>query len=508
MSNECFLAAHGVTKRYGAVTALAEADIEICGSEVMGLLGQNGAGKSTLTKILSGHVRADDGELTLMGRTVGAHELARPGSGISVMQQELSIVPTLSVGHNVFLGSPRLGRWAGPRSAARRAVEFLELAGVGHVDPAMPAGRLSIGEQQLVELARALAREARILILDEPTAALSDPEIRRVLGVVKSLREQGRAVVYISHRLDEVLELVDRVTVVRDGRTGPPIPRAELKLDSLITQMLGRPLEAMYPPHAARRPEREVLRLDGVRARGLDAPISLTVRAGEIVGLAGQLGSGAPALLEAIFGIRPLTAGTMALEDIPTRPRGPSRARAAGVAYCSGDRKLDGIFGVRSVRENLSALSLDRCATAGWIEPRRERRLADELASSFGVQSGRAHLRVDNLSGGNQQKVALAKWLGIGPRLLLVNEPTRGVDIGARAEIYRYIRGLADNGLAVMFASSDSDEALGLADLVASFYRGTLVRVQRADEIDVATLTHDLSAPPSLEPNGGHHDRL
>ena len=511
MTTENFLAARGVKKRYGAVVALAHADIEIRGGEVMGLLGQNGAGKSTLTKILSGHLRADAGELTLMGKHVSAHDLVRPGSGIAIMQQELSIVPTLSVGQNVFLGSSGLGRWAGPRTAARRAVEFLELAGLGHVDPRAPAGRLSVGEQQLVELARALARDARILILDEPTAALSDPEIRRVLDVVKGLRDQGRAIVYISHRLDEVLDLVDRVTVVRDGRTQPPILREGLELRTLITQMLGRPLEAMYPPGCAAALDRDVLRLNGVLAPGLDAPVSLSVRAGEIVGLAGQLGSGAPALLEAIVGVRPLTAGTLELEGVVTRPRGPRQATASGIAYCSDDRKLDGLFGVRPVQENLSALSLNRCSTAGWIQPREERRLADELATSFGVQPGRMGVRANSLSGGNQQKVALAKWLGIGPRMLLVNEPTRGVDVGARADIYTYIRSLADEGLAVMFASSDGDEVLGLADSVASFYRGTLVRIERAADLDLATLTHDLSAPPSQAGEGASvdvHDRV
>lgn len=322
-------AATRVTKRYGAFTAVDAVSLDVRPGEIVGLLGANGAGKSTLTKILAGRLRHDGGEVRLMGKPATAHDLARQGSGIAMMEQELSIVPTLSVGQNVFLGNPGLGHWFGPRKAAQRAAQFLDMAGVGHVDPMVAAGRLSIGEQQLVELARALARDARILILDEPTAALSDPEIRRVIEVVRTLRGQGRAIVYISHRLDEVMELVDAVTVVRDGRTLPSMPRAGLQLESLISQMLGRPLEAMYPAKAAAPTGRPVLRLDGVLAAGLDAPVSLSLEAGQIIGLAGQLGSAAPAVLEAIVGVRPVTSGTILLQDAPAKFRGPRHATAA-----------------------------------------------------------------------------------------------------------------------------------------------------------------------------------
>ena len=497
MTDAVLLQALGIRKQYGSVTALAHADFELRRGEVTGLLGQNGAGKSTLVKILSGRLKPDAGTVLLNGVAATQRDLARETSPIAIMEQELSIVPTLTVGQNVFLGNRRIGRWFGARKAARRAGEFLERAGVGHVDPLLPAGRLSVGEQQLVELARALARDAQVLILDEPTAALSDPEIQRVIEVVRQVRGEGRAVVYISHRLNEVRELADRTIVVRDGTTQQPIERDAFQLDRIIEAMLGRPLEAMYPSKAAGAAGAEVLRLDSVLTEGINTPVSLSLKAGTIVGLAGQLGSGAPALLEAIAGTRPLSAGSVAIGGAAARVRNPRDAKDRGIAYCSGDRKLDGVFAVRSVEENLTSPAIERCAHGGWISPVAERSLAEEISAAFGIDVRRMHYRVDSLSGGNQQKVAVGKWLAVRPNVLLMNEPTRGVDVGARADIYRFIRGLANEGLAIMFASSDADEVIGLADTVVSFYRSAVVRVAAACELDVAQLTRDLSSPPA-----------
>jgi ABC-type sugar transport system ATPase subunit len=503
MTSEPLLTARGLQKHYGSVIALANADVEIRQGEVLALLGQNGAGKSTLVNILSGHVHADAGELRLDGSPVTARELAGERSPVAVVQQELSVVPTMSVGENVFLANPDMGRWFSTRKAAKRAKPYLERSGLGDVDPMLSAGRLSIAEQQLVELARALARNARIVMLDEPTASLSDREIGRVLDVVRQLRSQGQSVVYISHRLDEVIEVADRAIVVRDGRSQPPMEGEDLKIDRIIEAMLGRPLEDLYPSGTRAAGDRELLRLDGVMAPGIDAPISFSLPAGEILGLAGQLGSAAVALIETLAAVRPLQAGTMTLDGAELRAAGPREAQRAGIAYCSGDRKGDGLFGVRSVQENLTAPALDRCTTAGVVSRKEERHMARELATAFGVDLRRLSSTVDGLSGGNQQKVALGKWAGIGPKLLLIHEPTRGVDVGARAEIYGYLRKLADDGMTIVFSSSDTDEVVGLADVVASFYRGRLVQWQRADRVDAATLAKDLSNPTEAAVAGG-----
>jgi ribose transport system ATP-binding protein len=497
------LEARHVSKRYGAVTALADASITLRRGEVMALLGQNGAGKSTLVSLLCGQQRIDSGELRYDGSPISAADLARIGSPVAVVQQEISLVPTMSVGENVFLGNASIGNWYSARTAAKRARPFLEMAGVGDIDPRIPAGRLSIGEQQLVELARALAREAQVVILDEPTAALSDPEIERVLAAVADLKKQNRAIVYISHRLDEVVKIADRVTIVRDGQSLEPLNGEDVRLERIIELMLGRKLEALYPESDRKPGHDELLRLENVTADGIDQPVSLAIAMGEIHGLAGQLGSAAAVLLEVIAGVRPLTSGSIYLRGQRLTSSNPAQAKRAGIAYCSGDRKLDGIFGVRSVQENLSAPGLTTVARAGWILKKAERKLSRSLADTFGVTAGRMGFSVESLSGGNQQKVVLAKWLGIEPALLLINEPTRGVDVGARSDIYRHLQRLADSGLTILFTASEADEVVGVADVVSSFYRGTYLGTDRASQLESERLEHMLSNPPTspaLEP--------
>jgi ribose transport system ATP-binding protein/rhamnose transport system ATP-binding protein len=486
------LALSGISKRYGSVRALDDVSFELREGEVMALLGENGAGKSTLVKILGGLVSPDAGSIEIGDEAVELRSAERARSaGIAVVQQELSLVPTLTAAENVFLGSARGGIWAA-RRLAEEARPFLRAVGLGELDALATVESLSVAERQLVEIARLLARQARILILDEPTAALSDVEIARVHRVVRRLADEGRSVIYVTHRLGEVFEIGDRATVFRNGRSQPPVDVATLSMDALIEMMLGRRLEEMFPPGAASYGE-ERLVVRGIEADGVTSPVSFSVRQGEIFGLAGQLGSGAPNVLRAIAGAQHLVAGEVLVDGEPLSGHTLSSAIGAGVAFCSGDRKLDGVFQIRTVTENLTAPALRRFSLHGWLSRRRERALAGELARFFVIDQSRLRFYARTLSGGNQQKVALAKWLSIRPRVLLVEEPTRGVDVGARAEIYAHIRRLADQGLAVVFASSDLPEVFGLADTVATFYRGELVRVAAASELDETTMMRDVT---------------
>jgi ribose transport system ATP-binding protein/rhamnose transport system ATP-binding protein len=496
LEREPLLRISGLSKSYGAIQALDAVDFQLDVGEVMALVGENGAGKSTLVKILAGLVRPDSGEIVLEGRAIAAGSALRH-AGIAVVQQELSLVPTMSAAENVFLGHPRARAIETPGGRVGRARPYLEQVGLGHIDASLPAAALVVAEQQLVEVARLLARDARILILDEPTAALSDTEIARVKGVVRSLIAENRSVIYITHRLGEVFELADRVTVFRNGRSQAAVAVSDLTADQLVERMLGRPLENLFPPRGPGVGE-AVAVIRGVLGPGLAAPVEFEARRGEIVGLAGQVGSGASALLQLLAGARVATSGALMMDGHAHRVDSPRAAKALGVAYCSGDRKLDGLFGIRSVTENLTAPALPRVSMAGFLSPLRERGLAGSLADYFRIDRRRLASRAATLSGGNQQKVALGKWLGIEPRLLLVDEPTRGVDVGARAEIYGHLRRLANEGLAIVFASSDSQEVLGLADSIITFYRGTEVSRYEAGAIDDVTLTRDITHPVRL----------
>jgi ribose transport system ATP-binding protein len=495
---ESYLRMEGISKRFGSIRALVDVAFEVRLGEVMALVGENGAGKSTLVKILVGLHRPDDGRILLEGRETDLSSVRRAEEArIAIVQQELSLVRTLSIAENVFLGDTRVPAWRTPGRLTAMAEPFLARVGLGGMDPRTPVAYLSVAERQLIEIARLIARDARILILDEPTAALSDREIARVMEVVRGVRAEGRSVVYVTHRLGEVFELADRVTVFRDGRSQEAVHVRDLDLDGLVERMLGGVLEHLYPPRSSGFGE-VVLQVRGLETPGLRAPVDLEVRSGEIVGLAGQLGSGSVALLRGLAGAAPRL-GSVLVRGTALRPHSIRRAVRAGVVFCSADRKDDGLFLQRSVVENLSSTALGRVSAGGWLSGRRERRLAGEIAQRFRVDATRLGSPAGTLSGGNQQKVALGKWLAPEPAVLVVDEPTRGVDVGARSEIYRHLRGLADSGLAIVFASSDMQEVLGLADTVATFYRGRPVNVSPVAETSASAVTREVMHPDDRE---------
>lgn len=494
-SGELILRMTGVSKRYGSLSALQDVDFTLARGEVMALLGENGAGKSTLVKILAGLERADAGSVEIEGQPIRlrspSHSLQ---AGVAYVTQELSIVGPLSVAENICLGGrAQEAVWTRAR-LAEQVKPFLTLVGLDSIDPSVPAGSLSVAQQQLVEIARLLSRNAQILILDEPTAALSDVEIEKVKAVVRKLASEGRSIIYVTHRLGEVFEIADRVTIFRNGRSFDPIDVESLDIEELIERMLGRRLEQMFPARSESFGS-TVLSLRGVMAPGLARPVSLELRQREILGLAGQLGSGANGVVRAVAGVVPPDSGSIELRGRPLQSGSIRDAIREGIAYCSDDRKRDGIFGVRNLFENFTSTALWRITVGGLLSRPREIKIATELANFFEVDKARLGRHAAKLSGGNQQKVALGKWLGIQPSILLVEEPTRGVDVGARAEIYRHLRKLANQGLAIIFVSSDNQEVLGLADTIATFFRGRLVRITSAESLGDDELLRDVTHP-------------
>lgn len=471
-----------IARNYGAIQALKGVDFELRRGEVMALVGENGAGKSTLVKIIGGFDNNHSGTIIRKGQRIQLGSPAQAEShGIAIAQQELSLIPTMTVAENVFLASPKARMWEGLRSKAKRARPYLDQVGLTDVDPMVRIDRLSVGEQHLVEVARLIARDAEILILDEPTAALGEAESRRILNMARRLADNGKSIIYVSHRMDEIFEIGDRVTVLRDGQSQPAIDISELNVHTLIERMLGRTLENMFPERDPDLTEgRVVLQIQELWPDGIIEPIQLEIRAGEILGLAGQLGSGSSYLLAALGGLRKSRSGQVGIALDETQgdhmrvfqPDSPAEAIRYQIAYCSSDRKLDGLFLERPIIENLSSPAMDRISTFGFLNHRKERRLALELAKAMTVDTRRLRDDAQVLSGGNQQKVTVGKWLAIEPKVLLIDEPTRGVDVGARAEIYRRLRDLADSGVAVVFASTDIQEITYLPDRIATFYRG------------------------------------
>lgn len=468
------LAMRGIQKRFGGVWALRGVDLTVRAGEVLALVGENGAGKSTLMEILCGNVRADAGDIIYAGQPVhfaGAREAAF--AGISIVHQELSLVPHLTVGENVFCARepviPVLG-FVNRRQLYRQAAEILKRFDLD-IAPNVRVGDLPVALQQMVEIAKALSLDCRVLVLDEPTSALTDRETDYLFDIVRRLRDQGVAVIYISHKLQEVFALADRVMVLRDGEHVGTRSLEEVDPDALVRMMVGRELGSGYPARDGVR-GRPVLRVEGLTRAPRFRDVSFEVHAGEILGLAGLVGAGRTDVARAIFGADPLDRGTVFLEGRRVTVHDPGVAIGLGIGYVPEDRKELGLFLGLSVQRNICAASLGENSVAGFMSPRRERRMAHRFVQRLRIRTPSLQEATYNLSGGNQQKVMLAKWLSIKPKVLIVDEPTRGVDVGAKAEVHTILRELARRGVAVLMISSELPEILGASDRILVMYEG------------------------------------
>ena len=471
------IALSGIGKSFPGVRALDGVSFDVRAGEVHALLGENGAGKSTLIKVISGVHRPDEGALAVDGRPVlfgNPQEAQR--AGIATIYQELLLFPDLSVAENIFLGHPPRGRfknidWQAMRREARSLLASLA---IHDLDVEATVGSLSVGNRQRVEIAKALSHNARVLIMDEPTAALTEHDVDRLFSIVRMLRERGVAIVYISHRLEEVFLLADRVTVLRDGGHVATKPVSETSHEDLISMMVGRRIDAMFPKLPANLGD-PVLEVRNLRRPPVTNGVSLRVRAGEIVGLAGLVGSGRSELAQAVFGITPADSGEILIGGVPTAIRSAGRAKSLGIAYVPEDRGLQGLVRPMPIAQNVSMAVLQRLFNGPFIKHRQEAALAERSVDQFNIRTSGVDQIVSKLSGGNQQKVVLGKWLAATPKLLIMDEPTRGIDVGAKSEIHRLMSELAQQGLAILMISSELPEVLGMSDRILVMREGRIV---------------------------------
>jgi ribose transport system ATP-binding protein len=468
----------GISKAYPGVQALRDVDFDLRAGEVHALVGENGAGKSTLMKIMGGALRRDAGDLFSDGAPLLVSTPAEAlAAGIRTIHQEFSLVPELSVADNMFLGREpadfQIIRSKRMRADARRILDELGAP----FDAGARVGSLSVGERQLVEIGKAMAAHTRVIAMDEPTAALTDRETERLFDVIGRLKARDVGIIYISHRLEELQGVADRVTVMRDGRHVETRPMAGTTVADLIRLMVGRALEEEFPPRESSAPGRVALRVEGLRRRGILHGIDLEIREGEVLGIAGLMGSGRTELLRALFGADPVDSGRVLLDGTAIVLGSPADAIRHGIALVPEDRKEQGLVLEMMIRENVTLAALPAVSSLGWVRRDAEREVAEGYVGEMRIRTPSVERRASDLSGGNQQKVVLAKWLFTGARILLFDEPTRGIDVGAKAEIYELLVRLAEKGKAVVMVSSEMPEVLGLSDRVAVLHEGRLAGV-------------------------------
>ncbi len=470
-----YLEVKELRKSFPGVLALKGVSLSLAKGEVLALIGENGAGKSTLMKILAGVQPADEGVFRVNGEEVSFRCVNDAmDKGIALIHQELNLCGNLDLAANVFLGreSARGGLIDEP-TMRKEARKYLDLVGLD-LPVETIAGSIPIGKQQLVEIAKALSSDARVLIMDEPTSSLSQKETETLFGVVKDLREKGISVIYISHRLGEVIELADRVTVFRDGENAGELTGDEINHQNMVKLMVGRELSEFYE-RKVHEPGPAVLKVDQVCTSAFPgSPLSLEVKSGEIVGIAGLVGAGRTELLQTIFGVAPAISGILEINGKALTIDSPMTAIEAGIALAPEDRKQHGLVLPMTVRENCSLSSLKRDAARGWLNEKAEEKVTDTAVESMKIKTPDNEQITRFLSGGNQQKIVLGKWLAMKPNLLMLDEPTRGIDVGAKREIYKLIEKLASEGMAILFVSSEMEEVLGMSDRAYVMHEGKI----------------------------------
>ncbi|NDV11583.1 sugar ABC transporter ATP-binding protein [Crenobacter caeni] len=477
----------GIAKSFGPVNVLKDVAFSLAAGEIHALMGENGAGKSTLMKILTGLYRADAGQIAVAGETVNIRDPKHAESlGIAIMHQELNLIPELTVAENLFLGREKtVGAGLLDMGTMRRlSREYLSRLAV-ELDPDAEVGTLSIGQQQMIEIARALSLNARVLIMDEPTAALTEREIDALFKVIRELRADGVGIVYVSHRMEEIFALCDRISVLRDGEFVGTERIVDTSLDHVVQMMVGRELGERFPKREVSHGV-ERLRVEHLSDGRHIEDISFSVRAGEVVGIAGLMGAGRTEIARTLFGLNKRAGGRIFVDGAEVKITKPSDAIAYGVGFVTEDRKAQGLVLEMSVRENITLPLVPTMGRTGIVAKGEEKSLVARCIDMLKIRTRDAELEVKSLSGGNQQKVVLAKWLSLKPRVLILDEPTRGVDIGGKAEIYQIINQLAFDGVAVVVISSELPEVLGISDRILVMHEGRL-----AGEIAAADATQE-----------------
>jgi ribose transport system ATP-binding protein len=489
-SEKPLLQVRGIGKSFPGVRALHEVDLALGHGQVLGLIGENGAGKSTLMKILAGVQPPDEGEILLDGQVVVINSTREALSrGIALIHQELNLATNLSVGANVFLGrEPLRGGLIDDARINAESRKYLAMVGL-EVDPTTLLGDLTIGRQQMVEIAKALSVDARVLIMDEPTSSLSQAETEYLFKVIKDLRDRGVSVIYISHRLGEVKELSDHVSVLRDGENAGELTRQEINHDAMVRLMVGRDLSGHYAKEK-RETGATILEVRDLRTPANPShALNFSVQAGEIVGVAGLVGAGRTEMLDTLFGVTPAVGGSIRMEGDPIAVTSPFLAIRSGMALAPENRKEQGLVIDMSVRANMSLATLRRDQRNwGFLDFAKEREISERMIESMRVKTPSDDQVVRYLSGGNQQKVVLGKWLAMTPKLLLLDEPTRGIDVGAKREIYGLMEELADSGVAILFVSSEMEEILGMADRALVMHEGRITGELSRDELTEETI--------------------